>query len=190
MTNAHLVFYSYAEYRAFEGSNPAKHEFLGGRIYAMAGGTPEHARLSVEVSTALRVALGRGHCKVYSSDLRIRIPAADLATYPDVSVVCGEVEVASDDPDACINPRLIVEVTSPSSEKYDRGEKLAYYQTLTSVQEVLLVSQDTPFLELHRRTKGGWSRIEGREHGVVELESVNVRLDVDELYGSVPSARS
>jgi Uma2 family endonuclease len=170
MTNAHPVYYTQAEYIAFEDGSHERHEYLAGEIYALAGGSPEHARLGAELLAAIRLGVA-GDCTVFTSDLRIRIESADRTTYPDASVVCGAPELAPADKHAYTNPRLVVEVTSPSTERYDRGEKLTHYQTLPSVQEILLVSQDTPWLVLYRRTRDGWVCIEAREHQTLELES-------------------
>ncbi len=196
MTIAHPVFYSETEYVAFEDGSQERHEYLAGQIYAMAGGSPEHARLAGEVIAALHSALRPG-CAVFTSDLRVRIEAANLTTYPDVSVACGNIELAPIDKHAYTNPRLLVEVTSPITENYGRGEKLAAYQSLPSVTEILLVSQTTPWLVLHRRggtirdvaklTEAGtgrdeWTCIEAGPGQSIELESLPAVLNVDSLY--------
>lgn len=182
-TAGHEVFVTYEQYRAFEDSNPAKHEYLGGRIYAMAGGTPEHARLAAAVVTQLGRALaGHDSCHVYSSDLRIWIAAAELATYADAVVVCGAPELAANDPLAITNPKVVVEVTSPSTERYDRGEKLGFYMTLPSVQDVLLVSQEAPWVEHHSRNAGGWRVRQAYRHDELEVPSIRATLDLAELY--------
>jgi len=159
-----------------------RHEFIDGDIYAMAGGTPTHAALAATVIRLVGAQLPFG-CRAYSSDLRVRVPETGLSTYPDVSVVCGKTLRASDDPVAVTNPVLVIEVTSPSTEDYDRGEKVTHYQRLSSVKEVLLVSHRTPSLVLHRRgPDGGWSSIEGAAGQVLDLVSVGARLAVDDVY--------
>mgnify|MGYP003827017317 CR=1 FL=1 len=120
--------YTYREYLALEDGANVRHEFLDGEIYAMAGGTPEHASICVNVSTALNVQLrGRG-CRVHSSDLRIRVLPTGLVTYPDVTVVCAHAELDPEHRHTITNPQLVVEVLSPSTAAYDRGEKLAHYK--------------------------------------------------------------
>ena len=147
----------------------------------MAGGSPDHAALAAAVIHLLRAQLPPG-CRVFTSDLRVRIPATGLSTYPDVAVVCGRTLRASDDALAVTNPVLLVEVTSPSTEDYDRGEKLRHYTHLPSVREVLIVSHREPRLTLHRREGSGWIVLEAQQHDTIVLESVASRLLVDDVY--------
>jgi Uma2 family endonuclease len=180
---ASLHRYSFADYLALEEASNTKHEFLNGEIYGMAGGTPEHAALSVAVSSALLAQLRGGPCRVYSSDLRVRVLATGLATYPDVTVVCGELERDPESAATVVNPRVVVEVLSDGTEAYDRGEKLEHYRRIPSLRAVVLVSHRAPGLELWQRTsEGPW---EGREFGPGEtavIESLPARLPVDEVY--------
>ena len=119
---------------------------------------------------------------MYSSDLRVRVPETGLSTYPDATVVGGRTLRAHDDPVAVTNPVLVIEVTSPSTEDYDR-EKLTHYQRLPSIKEVLLVSHRRPALVLHRRgPDGGWSAIEGTGGHILDLVSIGARLAVDDVY--------
>ena len=141
------MHYTYGEYLSLEEESSIRHEYLDGEIYAMAGGTPDHAAVSLTVLALLRSQLPRG-CRAYTSDLRVRIPATGLTTYPDGAVVCGGTQRAADDPIAVTNPILLIEVTSNSSEDYDRGEKLRHYQTIPTVREVLIVSHREPRLTL------------------------------------------
>jgi Uma2 family endonuclease len=138
-TTSRRLHYSYQEYLALEDQSPIRHEYLDGEIYAMAGGSPDHAALAAAV---IGVLAGRlpGDCRTFTSDLRVRILATGLSTYPGAAVVCGPTQRATDDAIAVVNPVLLVEVTSPSTEDYDRGEKLRHYKRLASVREVLLVS--------------------------------------------------
>ena len=112
---------SYAEYLALEARADTRHEYLDGEVFAMAGGTPEHGALAMAVARALGVALRGRPCRVFSSDVRVRIPETGLTTYPDLSVVCSKLETDPIDPDAITNPLLIVEVLSDTTEGYDRG---------------------------------------------------------------------
>lgn len=175
---------TYAAYLEAEARSERKHEYLRGEVYAMAGGTPEHAALIAAVSTELSVAL-RGHpCRVYSSELRVRVEATDLSTYPDVVVVCGALETAGEDPNAATNPVLIVEVLSDSTEAYDRGDKFAHYRRLPNLREYLLVSQSKPLLESYRKSSEGvWMLAEAGSGERLTLAAVDgVQLDVDGLY--------
>lgn len=178
---ARRLHYTYAEYLALEDESPIRHEYLDGEIYAMAGGSPDHAALAAAVIGILAGQLSPG-CRSFTSDLRVRIPATGLSTYPDVAVVCGRTQRADDDALAIVNPVLLVEVTSSSTEDYDHGEKLRQYTHLPSVREVLLASHREPLLTLHRREADGWTTLQARRGDVLELASVGVRIAVDDVY--------
>jgi len=180
---AHRLDYTYADYLAFEASSNVKHEFLDGQIYALAGGTPEHAALASAITGLLFPALRQGRCRVYDADLRVRVPATGLTTYPDVTIVCGPRERDVTDPLAVTNPTLIVEVLSRSTEAYDRGEKFEHYKGLPSLRQYLLVSHRDRSVEVWTRDAAdGWTSIVVPEGGVADLASVGARLDVGELY--------
>ena len=184
-TSARHLHYSYAEYRALEDESSVRHEYLDGEIYATAGGTPDHAALAAAVIHLLGSAL-KPSCRAFSSDLRIRIEASGLSTYPDVSVVCGKTIRSPDDALAVTNPVLLVEITSPSTEEYDRGEKLRHYKLLPSVQEVLILSHRGPRLTLHRREEGDhWAVTEASRGETLVLTSVAASVAVDSLYRDV-----
>jgi Uma2 family endonuclease len=175
---------SYADYLAAEELSSVRHEFLRGTVYAMAGGTPEHAALAMAVGGELRNALAGRPCRVYGSDLRVRVDATDLATYPDVAVVCGSLERSPHDENAAVNPVLIVEVLSDATEAYDRGEKFAHYRRLNSLREYLLVSQKERRLELYRKdAEGHWVLFEAGSGETLTLASLpGVALVTDEVY--------
>jgi Uma2 family endonuclease len=174
----------YEEYLALEAKADGKHEYVAGMVYAMAGGTPEHARLQMAVGRALGNALQGRPCAIFSSDLRVRIDATDRATYPDVTVVCGKMETSAVDKHAVTNPTLIVEITSETTEADDRGEKFGHYRHLESLKEYVIVSGRTARIEVWRRNeRQKWELAEEAEPGgTVELASVLVRLDVAEVY--------
>lgn len=177
----------YAEYLALERSATQKHEYVNGRVYAMAGGSPEHARLAGAVIAALTTALRGKPCAAFSSDLRVRILATGRATYPDVTVVCGKLERAEDDPDAVTNPGVIVEVLSDTTESDDRGDKWAHYQRVPSLREYVLVSQRTQRIEVYSRDReqaGLWHYREHEAGAQVELPSLGVSLAVDDVYAN------
>lgn len=174
---------SYAKYVAAELESPVRHEFIRGEIFAMAGGTPEHAALAMAIAGELRSALRGKPCRVYNSDLRIRIPDTDMTTYPDASVVCGKLETAPEDPNAVLNPTLLVEVLSESTEAYDRGAKASHYRRIASLKEYVFVAHDEPRLEVYRRNeRGGWELFEARVGERLELQSIGVLLDVAAVY--------
>jgi Uma2 family endonuclease len=128
--------YTYADYVALELQSPTKHEFINGEIYAMAGGSEEHSALAAEVLRVLGNAVGDRPCRVHTADLRIYVEAVGLATFPDGGVVCGPLQQHEPSPKAtALNPMVLVEVTSDSSEDYDNGEKLEYYKTIPSLRD-------------------------------------------------------
>jgi Uma2 family endonuclease len=180
-TSARRVHYTYAQYLALEDESAVRHEYLDGEIYAMAGGSPDHAALAANV---IRIVGGRlpPGCRIFTSDLRVRIATSGLSTYPDAAVVCGRTLRASDDAIAVVNPVLLVEVTSDSTEEYDRGEKLRHYQGFASLREVLFVSHRGPELTLHRREASGWIVTTAGPGGTIELASVASTIAVDDVY--------
>lgn len=173
----------YEEYLRQERLELQKHEWIDGEVYAMAGGTLEHARLQVAVARVVGNALLGRPCIVYSSDARVRSHATKMATYPDVSVVCGRPETSADDPDALTNPTVIIEVLSPSTEAYDRGIKAQHYRAIPSLREYVLVSQSEPHIEVFHRAQGGrWDFFEARAGELLTLESIDCTIAVDEIY--------
>ncbi|WP_441286358.1 Uma2 family endonuclease [Sorangium sp. KYC3313] len=175
--------WTYAEYLEQERASPTKHEFLNGEIVAMAGGTPEHARLCASVGAELGAQLRGRPCAVYSADLRVRVQATGLSTYADVSVVCGRLECDLEDKDAALNPIVLVEVLSDSTEAYDRGEKFAHYRRIRSLQEYVLVSQREQRIEVfHRNEDDSWTLREARAGEGARLEATGGALSVDEVY--------
>lgn len=178
---------TYADYVALERAAETKHEYVNGRVYAMAGGSPEHARLAQAIGAELRLALRGKPCATFSSDLRVRVEATGRATYPDVSIVCGQLVRASDDEDAVTNPAVIVEVLSESTESADRGEKWAHYQRIASLREYVLVSQTAARIEVYSRDDTQSALWHYREHGPgarVVMASLGVTIDVDAVYAS------
>jgi Uma2 family endonuclease len=180
-SSARRVHHTYAEYLTLEEGSSVRHEYLDGEIYAMAGGTPDHAALAGAIIRLIGSRLPYG-CRIFTSDLRVRVPATGLSTYPDATVVCGRTERATDDPLSVVNPVILVEVTSPSTEEYDRGDKLRHYQSLPSLREVVIVSHREPRLTLYRRDDGGWSVETAASGGAVSLPSVGARIAVDDVY--------
>ena len=190
MSAVHPVFHTFAEYERLEEHSSVKHEYLGGQIYAMAGGTPEHAALTMAVGIILGTAVQGGRCRVYSSDLMVRVPKTGLCTYPDVSVVCGPREVDPESKNAVTNPSVLVEVTSKSTEEYDRGEKLEHYKQIPSLREYVLASHREPAIEVWRReADGNWTTRVARAGEHVLLTSVSCRLDVNAIYQAASDPR-
>ncbi|HMH48801.1 MAG TPA: Uma2 family endonuclease [Candidatus Acidoferrum sp.] len=180
---------SYAEYLELERTSEIKHEYLRDEVFAMAGGTPEHARLAAIVIGELGAPLRGRPCSVFTSDARVRITVTDRATYPDVTVVCGRLEHAPEDPDSIVNPVVIVEILSDATEAEDRGEKFAHYRRLASLREYVLVSRRARRLEVYRRREDRWFLDEAGPGETLRLESIDVALSVDEVYRDPLAAR-
>lgn len=128
--SAPLHSYSFAEYLELEAASNIRHEYWNGEIYAMGGGSPAHAALAMAIGSALIPQLRGGDCRVYSSGLMVRVKASGLATYPDVTVVCGALETDPQSRNTVTNPKVIVEVLGDNTAAYDRGEKLEEYKTV------------------------------------------------------------
>lgn len=183
MTAAELVgSMTYAEYLALERESETKHEYANGRVHAMAGGSPEHARLAMRLGAQLLTSLGERPCEVFNSDLRVRVVETGRSTYPDVTVICGEVQRPPDDEQAATNPILIVEVLSESTETQDRGEKWRHYQRLASLRTYVLVSQTEARVEVFRRVGDVWQYEAAGAGDRVRLDEDGLVLDVDALY--------
>ncbi|HEY6463025.1 MAG TPA: Uma2 family endonuclease [Polyangiaceae bacterium] len=175
---------TYADYLALEeASLDTKHEFIDGEITAMAGGTPDHGALALAFAHLLQNALGDRPCRIYSSDVRVRVRATGMTAYPDLSVVCGRLETDPDDSKAIANPVVIVEVLSDSTEARDRGVKAAHYRHLVSLREYVLVAQHERRIEVHRRNEAGrWELFEYEAGQRAELASIGCVVPVDDVY--------
>lgn len=176
--------YTYAQYVALERDSTTKHEFFDGEIYAMAGGSEDHSALAANVISALVAAVGDRPCRVHTSDLRIYVEAVGLATFPDATVICGPLEQHAPSPDAtAVNPAIVVEVTSDSSEDYDTGAKLEAYRTIATLAEYVIVSHRERRITVHRRHPDGTmtTRV-AISGGRVALDTLSHDLVVDAIY--------
>lgn len=187
MIEAARTWISPEEYLALEERAETKSEYFDGEIFAMAGAEPEHNLIANNVVIEIGTQLRGGPCRSYSSDQRVKIPATGLYTYPDVTVVCGEAVFEGTRPRTLLNPTLIVEVLSDSTETYDRGDKFAHYQTLPSLREYVLVASDRPRIERFLRQESGeWSYDECSDPaGTVALPSVAAGLTLAGVYDRV-----
>ena len=184
MGTARRLHHDYADYLRTLEMSDVKLEFCEGEIYAMAGGTPAHA----ELGAALIIAMGRvlpPACRVATSDMKIRIEASDLSTFPDAAVICGERAVSHRDPNAITNPTLLVEVTSKSTEDYDRGDKLSHYKQLPSLTAVLFVAHRTRRITVVERSAGGWTQRDARGGEMVHVTSPAISFAVDSVYEGI-----
>jgi Uma2 family endonuclease len=176
--------YTYADYVALELMSSTKHEFLDGEIYAMAGGSEEHSALAAEVLRVLGNAIGARPCRTHTSDLRIYVEAVGLATFPDGSVICGPLEQHPLSPVAtALNPSVLLEVTSDSSEEYDAGDKCDFYRTIESLREYIVVSHRERRITVHARgADGAWTSRVAIPGGRVGVASLGTELVADEIY--------
>jgi len=178
---AALPRYTPDEYLALEREAEVKSEFIDGYIYAMGGGSPEHSLIKVDLAWVVRGQLRGGPCKVYDSDMRVQVDPS-LYAYPDLTVVCGEGRF--DDRGNLLNPTVIFEVLSPSTEAYDRGEKFNRYQGLPTLRQYVLVNQSKPRIEVFTRQPGDewtFSRASGLEASI-HLESIDCTLPLREVF--------
>jgi len=173
---------TYAEYVAIANDSAVKYEYVAGEIVAMSGGTIAHGRLIGRASDLLNRALDGKPCLVLPSDLRVRIRSADRATYPDLHIVCGVIERDPDDEHAIVNPTVIVEVLSGSTENNDRTDKLFAYRRLPSLREYVLISQQERRVEVSHRDGRRWQLEDYGPGDRFTLSSIAVELAVDDLY--------
>lgn len=178
---ARLHSYSFKDYLVVEEMSGVKHEYLDGEIYAMAGGSIAHAALTAAAVQALGSQLS-GRCRAYSSDLRIRVTATGLATYPDVTLVCGPIQTDPENKDTVVNPTLVVEVLSPSTIAYDLGKKFDHYLQVPSLQAVVYVWQDQPRVEVRERMGDLWRTTVTEGQGTAAVSGLDCRLDLATLY--------
>ncbi len=181
MGTARRLHYSYEQYLHALHDSDLKLEFCDGVIYAMAGGTPGHGALGAAMIALLRAAL-LGRCTVFTSDVKVRVEATGLSTFPDISVVCGQQQTSPIDANSIVNPVMLVEVTSRSTEDYDRGDKLSHYKQLPSLRAVLFVSHRRQQVTVVYRVAGGWEEREFRSGENLTLSEPAVSLPVNDIY--------
>jgi Uma2 family endonuclease len=178
---------AYDEYLRLERESDTRYEFLDGLVWAMSGGTPRHSKAKVNALVALGNVLGDGPCQAYDSDLKIRVAETGLATYPDISVICGEIERHAEDKNAAVNPAVIVEVLSESTEAWDRGAKFEHLSHIPALRHYVLVSPGHPNVEVYtRKTEGRWELARYRAGERLALDAIGVAIDVDAIYRNLP----
>lgn len=182
--------HSYDAYLTLEAESGVKYEFHDGFIVAMAGGTLEHGQVGGNfIRTAGNVLIENGKpCSVFTSDVKIHIASARRSYYPDASIVCGTPERSSKDRNALINPILILEVLSDSTEAFDRGAKFNYYRELPSFQEYVLISQEEALVDTYFRTKDNTWEINSYRglDAMVPLKSIDCEISMTDIYWLVP----
>jgi len=179
--------YTPEEYLALERQAQCKSEYYAGEIFAMAGASRWHNLIVTNVLRELSLQLKGRPCTTYPSDMRVKVSPTGLYTYPDVTVVCGEAQFEDNQQDTLLNPTLIVEVFSESTEAYDRGGKFAHYRKLTSLMEYVLITQTKPHIEHYlRQPDNRWLLSEAESlHDTIHLPSIDCRLVLAEVYDKV-----
>jgi Uma2 family endonuclease len=183
-----LSHFSPEEYLAFERGTDARHEYLDGHVYAMAGESIEHSRICVNVAGELRSRLKGRPCEVLSPNMKVVTSPAGLFSYPDVVVLCGEPRFYDERRDILTNPTVVFEVLPPSTEAYDRGEKFLRYRTqIEALREYVLVSQHRPLVEHYvRQPDGSWSYSSaGSLDEAIDMVSIDCRLPLSEIYDRI-----
>ncbi len=187
MSSQSKTYLSPEDYLALERAAAAKSEYYHGEVYAMAGASRTHTLIAANAVSQLVLQLKGRSCTAHTSDLRVRVGTGALYTYPDVVVVCGKAVFEDRHQDTLLNPIVIVEVLSPSTEAYDRGAEFAFYRKLESLADYVLISQDQPLLEHYARQPGdSWllTAYEGME-AVALLPSIGCELPLAEVYDKV-----
>ena len=174
-------------YLALERAADFKSEYINGEIYAMAGASEAHILVSGNIFAALHSQLRRRDCRVYNNDMRVKVPNTLLYTYPDIVLICGTPRFEDEGIDTLINPTVLIEVLSASTEAYDRGEKFAHYRRLESLQEYVLASQDKMRIEQFvRQEDDSWVlRVYEQDSAEVVLFAIDCRLLVSDIYEKV-----
>lgn len=191
MSTLPKTFYTPEEYLALERQAEGRSEYHDGQIFAMSGASRWHSRIETQLTSLIEQHLAGRRCEAFSSSMRVLVVPSGLYTYPDLSVACDEPQFADALMDTLVNPTLLVEILSTSTEGYDRGTKAKLYRAIPSLRELLLVSQDGYEVELYRRQAGGgWLLIEAKGlDASVNLESIGYALLLRDLYKKVLAHR-
>lgn len=175
------------EYLALERAADTKSEYWQGQTFAMAGASTQHTIIGANTLAELVMRLRGRSCTVHTNDLRVKVTRAGLYTYPDVAVVCGKAEFDDEHEDALLNPTVLIEVLSPTTEAYDRGAKFKMYRTLASLADYLLIAQDKPLIEVFTRQPGDrWllSTYDGLE-AIAAIPSIGCVVRLADVYDKV-----
>jgi Uma2 family endonuclease len=181
--------FTFEDYVEIAEKSPLRIEFWQGVILDMSGGSPRHSAICNNIGRILGTQLRGKPCRAYDANLRVRSLTVNRATYADVTVVCGELERDPEDKtkQTILNPAVLIEVLSPSTQTDDRGAKLDTYKTIASVRAVVLVAQDAPEVTVHeRRPDGSWSQAIHTD-GMVTLAAIDCRLPLAEIYEDLPT---
>jgi Uma2 family endonuclease len=184
LAQKHPVF-TIKDYLDYERFSTERHEFLDGNVYAMAGENPKHSTICYNLYGITHNQLRGKNCRGFSPNMKIATNERGLYSYPDLAIVCGEPIYHDQKSDVLLNPTVIFEVLSPSTENYDRGEKfLRYTNFIETLNDYILISQDEPFIEHYQKQEnGGWEKFEIRDlDAILEIVSIDCRISFSELY--------
>jgi Uma2 family endonuclease len=176
-----------AEYLAYDLLHEGKHEFVNGEVIAMAGATLAHSTIQMNLGVALTTRLRKTPCRAHGSDLRVRIDETGLYAYPDMTIYRGKPEFAPTRPESLLNPRVILEILSDSTEDYDLGAKAAHYRKRSSVEAVVFVDSRRPRVQLQTRNPDGTWLLSEMTEGELRLAVIDVVLPLAEIYEGVES---
>jgi Uma2 family endonuclease len=174
-------------YLEMENNAIEKHEYYQGEVFAMSGAKLPHIKITGNLFVALRNKLKGKKCQPYGSDMRVHIPANTLFTYPDISIVCGEVETLNNDEYNALNPTVIIEILSKSTKNYDRGEKFKLYRDITTLKEYILIDSESLHIEVFRLNENNhWELEEYNDaENYLQIKAINENLLIAEIYEGV-----
>jgi Uma2 family endonuclease len=175
------------EYLRLERESEVRHEYFAGEVFAMVGASRAHNLIAGNTYASLHAQLRKRPCEIYNNDMRVRVPVTKLYTYPDIIVTCGESQFADEEFDTLLNPTIIIEVLSPSTESYDRGKKFQHYRTIRSLKEYLLITQDAYHIDQFvRQGEINWLLTEhDGPTATVQLASIDCTLVLADIYEKV-----
>lgn len=179
--------YTAEEYLELERKSEIRHEYIDGEIFEMAGAGKRHNQISANLMRLLGNQILERNCNVYANDMRVKISSIGKYTYPDIVGICGDEEFEDKKDDTLLNPMLLIEILSKSTEGYDRGAKFEYYQTIESFNEYILITQESFRVEQYiRQDKNTWTYLEFRKpEDTVKLESIKCELSLQDIYHKV-----
>ncbi|HEX8460225.1 MAG TPA: Uma2 family endonuclease [Segetibacter sp.] len=177
-------FVSVREYLEQEKKSVSKHEYYKGEIFAMAGAGRRHNAIFKNLYIALGIALKGNTCQPYGSDLRIHIPENTLFTYPDISIICGDIITSSDDEESAVSPTAIVEILSPATKNYDKGEKFMLYRDIKTLRDYIIIDSESIHAEVFSINQNNlWELKEYKKVSeAIEIKSIQFALSIDEIY--------
>jgi Uma2 family endonuclease len=172
------------EYLDFEKTSDGKHEFFNGEIFAMSGASHRHNKIFSNIFIALGISLKGKPCQPYGSDLRVHVPQNSLYTYPDITIVCGDFIPSEKDTDTIVQPSVLIEILSPSTRNYDRGDKFKLYRDIPSLKEYILIDSESVSVEaFHLNANNHWELEELKKtKNSLRFHSLNISLSLDDIY--------